>query len=89
MDGTKKNIDELVATRNRKQAELLAIGQEIVSSVMPIVVIFVDLAESTEMKQDREPEDLALGTSLSSFSALTSEHEMPTVQWSSGSVMSS
>ena len=43
MDGTKKNIDGARRdSKIRKQAELLAIGQEIVSSVMPIVVIFVD-----------------------------------------------
>lgn len=57
MDETKKHIDELVATRTQKQAELLAIGREIASSAKPIVVAFVDLAESTQMKQDREPEE--------------------------------
>ena len=57
MDELKKNIDELVETRHRKKEELLVIGQEIASSVRPIVVAFVDLAESTQMKQDREPEE--------------------------------
>lgn len=47
MDETKKQIDELVATRIQKQAELLANGREIASSAKPIVVAFVDLAEST------------------------------------------
>jgi class 3 adenylate cyclase len=57
MDETKKHIDELVTTRNQKQAELLAIGRKIASSSTPIVVAFVDLAESTQMKQDHEAEE--------------------------------
>jgi class 3 adenylate cyclase len=57
MDEAKKHIDELVATQNRKRAELVAIGKEIALSATPIVVAFVDLAESTQMKQDREPEE--------------------------------
>src|SRR5712691_4508633 len=52
-----KHIDELVATRNQKQAELLTIGHKIASSATPIVVAFVDLAESTQMKQDHTPEE--------------------------------
>jgi hypothetical protein len=32
-------------------------GHKIASSATPIVVTFVDLAESTQMKQDRAPED--------------------------------
>lgn len=57
MGETKKHIDDLVTTRNQKQAELLVIGREIASSSTPIVISFVDLAESTQMKQDREPEE--------------------------------
>lgn len=57
MDETKKHIDELVATRTQKQAELKAIGREIAASATPIVVAFVDLAGSTEMKQDCEPDE--------------------------------
>jgi class 3 adenylate cyclase len=57
MEETKKTIDELVATRTGKRAELLEIGRRIASSATPIVVAFVDLAESTQMKQDREPEE--------------------------------
>jgi class 3 adenylate cyclase len=57
MDEAKKNIDELVATRTQKQAELLVIGRKIATSATPIVVAFVDLTESTQMKQDREPEE--------------------------------
>jgi class 3 adenylate cyclase len=54
MDET-KNIDGLIATQTKKKAELLAIGRKIESSATPIVVAFVDLAESTQMKQNREP----------------------------------
>ena len=57
MDEAKKHIDKLVATQNRKRAELAAIGKKIAQSATPIVVTFVDLAESTQMKQDREPEE--------------------------------
>ena len=53
----KKHIDELVATRTQKQAELLANGREIASSAKPIVVAFVDLADSTQIKQDRQAEE--------------------------------
>jgi len=52
-----KHIDELVLSRTRKQAELVALGQKIASSATPIVVGFTDLAESTRMKQDRESEE--------------------------------
>jgi hypothetical protein len=51
MDETKKHIDELVATRTQKQAELREIGRKIKSSATPAVVAFVDLAESTQMKR--------------------------------------
>jgi len=57
MDETKKHIDELVATRSQKQAELLTMGREIASSATPLVVSFVDLAGSMQMNQDREPEE--------------------------------
>jgi hypothetical protein len=57
MDETTKNIDELVATRNQRVADLQSMGHKIASSATPIVVTFVDLAESTQMKQDRAPED--------------------------------
>ena len=57
MDETKKHIDELVKTRNERRAELLKIGLEIASSATPIVVTFVDLTESTQMKQDRASEE--------------------------------
>jgi class 3 adenylate cyclase len=51
------HLDELVATQTQKQAELLAVGRQIASSATPIVVAFVDLAGSTQMKQDRGPEE--------------------------------
>jgi class 3 adenylate cyclase len=57
MDETIKHIDELVAARNKTRAELLTMGHEIASLATPVVVTFVDLAESTQMKQDRAPEE--------------------------------
>ncbi len=57
MDEKKKHIDHLVETHTRKKAELRETGRNIASSETPIVVAFVDLAESTQMKQDREPEE--------------------------------
>jgi class 3 adenylate cyclase len=57
MDEIKKHIDELVTTRIRKQAELIQIGQKIASLATPIVVAFVDLTDSTQMKQNCEPEE--------------------------------
>jgi class 3 adenylate cyclase len=57
MDETKKHIDDLVATRNQKVADLQTMGRKIASPATPIVVGFVDLAESTQMKQDRAPEE--------------------------------
>ena len=57
MDESEKHIDELVATRKRKQDELLQIGQQIASLATPKVVAFIDLAESTQLKQDRKPEE--------------------------------
>jgi hypothetical protein len=57
MEETKKHLDELVATQAQKRDKLRAIGREIASSATPIVVAFVDLAESTQMKQGREPEE--------------------------------
>ena len=88
MEETKKHLDELVATQAQKRDKLRAIGREIASSATPIVVAFVDLAESTQMKQGREPEEWP-GSSWNSSSALISWQEWPTVRWSSGSVMSS
>jgi len=49
--GETKNIDGLIASQTKEKAELLAIGTEIESSATSIVVAFVDLAESTQMKQ--------------------------------------
>jgi class 3 adenylate cyclase len=51
-----KNIDELIAARTLKKAELREIGIRISSPSTPVVVAFVDLAESTRMKQF-EPEE--------------------------------
>jgi class 3 adenylate cyclase len=52
-----KHIDELVAKQKQKLNELREIGQEITSSATPIVVAFVDLAKSTQMKHDTVPEE--------------------------------
>jgi class 3 adenylate cyclase len=52
-----KNIDELIAARSLKNAELREIGIRIASASTPVVVAFVDLAESTRMKQEFEPEE--------------------------------
>jgi class 3 adenylate cyclase len=57
MDEKKKHIDELVESRNRNRDEFVEICNKIASSAMQTVVAFVDLAESTQMKQDREPEE--------------------------------
>jgi class 3 adenylate cyclase len=51
-----KSIDDLVAAHRVKQLELLRLGQEIAESATPIVVAFVDLSESTQLKQDNEPD---------------------------------
>jgi class 3 adenylate cyclase len=52
-----KNIDELIAARTLKKAELRETGIRIASASTPVVVAFVDLAESTRMKQEFEPEE--------------------------------
>jgi class 3 adenylate cyclase len=57
MDETKKHIDELVMARNQKWAEFVEVGKEIALSATPIVVAFVDLSESTQMKEDRKAEE--------------------------------
>jgi class 3 adenylate cyclase len=51
-----KSIDDLVVTHREKQVELLALGRQIAQSATPVVVAFVDLSESTELKQDNEPD---------------------------------
>jgi class 3 adenylate cyclase len=53
----RRNIDELIAARSLKKAELREIGIRIASASTPVVVAFVDLAESTRMKQEFEPEE--------------------------------
>jgi len=57
MDETEKHIDELVTIRNRKRDEFVEIGNKIALSATSIVVAFVDMADSTQMKQDREPQE--------------------------------
>lgn len=51
-----KSIDDLVVTHREKQFELLALGRQIAQSATAVVVAFVDLSESTQLKQDREPD---------------------------------
>jgi len=57
MDQIKKPLDDLVADRRRKEIETEDLGREIASSATPIAVAFVDLADSTRLKQDRKPEE--------------------------------
>jgi class 3 adenylate cyclase len=56
MDET-KSIDEPVVARTLKNAEFQAIGSKIAAESTPVVVAFVDLAESTQMKQELKPEE--------------------------------
>lgn len=53
----KKSIDDLVTARRRKKSELAELGAEITASARPIAVCFVDLADSTALKHDRDPEE--------------------------------
>ncbi|MDO8291865.1 MAG: adenylate/guanylate cyclase domain-containing protein [Gallionella sp.] len=55
-----KSIDNLVSTHLEKQLELVTLGRKIAQSATPVVVAFVDLSESTQMKQDHQP-DIWLG----------------------------
>lgn len=54
---TPKNIDELVRRRREKRAELAEIGREIKSSARDVVVLFIDLSDSTTMKESESPEN--------------------------------
>ncbi len=51
MDETKKHIDELVATRNQKQAELLTMGREIASSALLLPLNNLELVKVLEKGQ--------------------------------------
>lgn len=51
-----RSIDDLVATHREKQLELLALGRKIAQSATATVVAFVDLSESTALKQSSEPD---------------------------------
>jgi class 3 adenylate cyclase len=53
---TTKNIDDLVRRRREKRAELAEIGSEIMSSARDVVVLFIDLTDSTAMKESDAPE---------------------------------
>lgn len=55
-----KSIDNLVSTHLEKQLELATLGKEISQSATPVVVAFVDLSESTQIKQDHQA-DIWLG----------------------------
>jgi hypothetical protein len=49
----KNPIDRLVESRALKTTELQELGQLIAESSTPIVVAFIDLANSTQMKQEQ------------------------------------
>jgi len=52
-----KNIDELVALLRSKRAELAALGKEIQASASETVVAFVDLSNSTAIKNEVAPQE--------------------------------
>ena len=52
-----RHIDEIIETLQKKEKELRELGQEIRSSATPLVIVFIDLAESTLIKQAVEPEE--------------------------------
>src|SRR5688572_12591980 len=52
----KKHIDDLIALREVHEAELREIGIEIRKSARTAAVSFIDLSDSTKLKQLTEPE---------------------------------
>jgi class 3 adenylate cyclase len=52
-----KNVDDLIRLRREKQLELQKIGKEIKESGEHIIVAFVDLANSTELKARLQPDE--------------------------------
>jgi class 3 adenylate cyclase len=52
----KKHIDDLVARREIREAELREIGNEIRKSGRAAAVAFIDLSDSTALKESSEPE---------------------------------
>ena len=52
----KKHIDDLVAHREIREAELREIGNEIRKSARTAAVAFIDLSDSTALKESTEPE---------------------------------
>lgn len=52
----KKHIDDLVARREIREAELREIGNEIRKSARAAAVAFIDLSDSTALKESTEPE---------------------------------
>ncbi len=61
MSDRAKSIDQIIEKQELRQDELQEIGAEIRSSSSKIVVAFIDLADSTQLKQDQEP-DIWLGS---------------------------
>lgn len=57
MSAQEKHIDEKIKERALKKGELADLGDEIALSARPTVVAFIDLADSTAMKEDRAPEE--------------------------------
>jgi class 3 adenylate cyclase len=56
MNDMTQHVDDIVNAQIPKCTELQAIGQKIASSSSHIVVAFIHLAESTQLKQYRLPE---------------------------------
>lgn len=52
----KKHIDELIARRESQETELRRIGDEIQKSGRKAAVVFIDLSDSTALKESRKPE---------------------------------
>jgi len=53
----KHNLDDLVALRHQKRAELRKLGQDIAASARECIVLFVDLSDSTRIKSELPAEE--------------------------------
>jgi len=57
MKSEKDHIDDLVTLLKTKKGELEALGLKIKESAKQHVVLFIDLSDSTQIKQEMEPEE--------------------------------
>ena len=55
-DSGKKHIDDLVVRRERSEAELKEIGNQIRTSARTAAVVFIDLKDSTALKESTDAE---------------------------------